>query len=283
MLYRTVVVPLDGSALAERALAPAVTLARTEGSAVTILAVAATEVDALGIRHYLLEAARGVGRDDRDVRVVVAPNPALEIVEVARSYPDALVCMGSHGRSGVGAALLGSVAEGVLRAGGPVLVVGPHCRAGEMRLERLVACLDGSGMSEAILPLAASWCRAFDMKLQLAHVIEPGAAVMLSAKQGELDGGGADVVEDNYLRAVATDIRHQGVVPDWEVLHGDDPAAAIVDHATAVEASILALTTHGRTGLARLAIGSTGAKVVRDSPCPVLLRRPAEVVQRVAT
>ena len=282
MLYRTVIVPLDGSALAERALAPAVTLARREGSAVTILAVAATEVDALGIRHYLLEVARGlgVGRDDRDVRAVVAHNPAHEIVKVARSYSDALICMGSHGRSGVGEALLGSVAEGVLRASaGPVLVVGPHCRAGKMRFERLVACVDGSAMSEAILPLAASWSRAFDMKLWLTHVIEPDAAVMLAAKQGELSAGGADVVEDNYLRAMATDIRHQGVVPDWEVLHGDDPAAAIVDHAEAVQASVLALTTHGRTGLARLAIGSTAAKVVRESPCPVLLVRPLEVVQ----
>ena len=83
-----------------------------------------------------------------------------------------------------------------------------------------------------------------------------------------------DVREDNYVRRVAAELADQGVKTEWDVLHGQDAARAIVDYATAQDSSMLSLSTHGRTGWARLAIGSTAARLVHDSPCPVLIVGP---------
>jgi nucleotide-binding universal stress UspA family protein len=106
------------------------------------------------------------------------------------------------------------------------------------------------------------------MQLWLGEVVEPDAV------EAERFGSPDDVREDNYLRALRANLAGRGVEANWDVLHGHDPARAIVDYARTQAISLLALSTHGRTCCARVAIGSTASKVVHDSPCPVLMMRP---------
>jgi nucleotide-binding universal stress UspA family protein len=265
VLYDEVIVPLDGSTFAERALAPAASLARRDGSAVTLVGVIRPDGDEQEYRHYLREVANRLGSVVHDIRFIVGQDAALGILRVAHERSGALICMGSHGRTGLSEALLGSVAENVVRtATRPLLMVGRHCREGELSFERLLVPIDGSSQSEAILPEAVAWVRAFGFGLWLAQMIESGPSAAV----------GADIQEDSYLRGQARALADQGVKAEWDVLHGTDAAHAIVDYVKAQDMSLLALGTHGRGGWARLAIGSTAAQVVHDSPCPVLVLGP---------
>lgn len=109
------------------------------------------------------------------------------------------------------------------------------------------------------------------MNLYLVQVLDPDVARQLRA--ANVPEG--DVREDAYLMRVARRLCDEGVRADWEVLHGTHPAAAIVDHVRHREASLVALSTHDRMGVLRLAIGSVALHVVHDSPTPALVVRPA--------
>ena len=87
----------------------------------------------------------------------------------------AVVCIASHGRGGLGAALLGSITEEVLRKSPrPVLVVGPRFEPRPWRQDGMVvACVDGSPYSEQALPVAAEWSATFGSQLWLVHVAAP--------------------------------------------------------------------------------------------------------------
>lgn len=265
MLHEEVIVPLDGSELAERAIAPALSLAERDGSSITLVGVARPDADPDEPRRYLREVANRLGRPVGDVRVMLAEDAALGILRVVHEHSGGLLCMGSHGRGGATEALLGSVAGDVMRATTrPMLLVGRHCRQGGLSFGKLLVSIDGSVLSEAILPEAAAWARAFGFELWLTQMIESGSGVPNEP----------DIREDNYVRGVAAELADEGVKAEWDVLHGADAARAIVDYANAQDSSMLALSTHGRTGWARLAIGSTAAKLVHDSPCPVLIVGP---------
>ena len=264
MLHEEVIVPLDGSELAERAIAPAMSLVQRDGSSITLVDVV-TDDDLHEQKRYLHEVAYRLGRAVGDIRVIVAEDAALGILRVVQERPDVLVCMGAHGRGGLGQVLLGSVANDVLRATTrPVLLVGRGCRPGELSFEKLLVSVDSSVLSEAILPEAAAWAWEFGCELWLAQVIGSGS------------GGpsGSDVLEANYVRGVVAELADQGVKAEWDVLHGDDAARAILDYATDQHMSLLALSTHGRSGWARTTVGSTAARLVHDSLCPVLTLGP---------
>jgi nucleotide-binding universal stress UspA family protein len=265
VLHEEVVVPLDGSAFAERALAPALSLARRDGSPVTLVAVARPDADVEEHKRYLHEVANRHGRAVHDIRVILGQDAALGILRVAHERPGALICMGSHGRTGLREALLGSVAGNVVRtATRPLLLVGQNCREGELGFERLLVPIDGSVASEAVLPEAVAWVQTFGLALCLVQVIETAASSVV----------GPDVQEDSYLRRQAHELADKGIQAEWDVLHGRDAARAIVDYAASGNVSLLALGTHGRGGWARLAIGSTAAQIVHDSPRPVLVLGP---------
>jgi nucleotide-binding universal stress UspA family protein len=264
VLYQEVVVPLDGSTFAERALGPAVSLARRDGAPVTIVGVVRPDGEVEEHKRYLREIANRLGPTVHDTCVILGQDPALGILRVAHERPRVLICMSSHGRSGLGEVFLGSVAANVVRAATrPLLLVGRHCLDRELAFETLFVPIDGSEASAAILPEAVAWTKTFGLRLWLGQVVEPRTS-----------GLGPDVQEDNYLRGQARELAGQGVKAAWDVLHGTDPARAIVDYVAAQDMSLLAVGTHGRGGWARLAIGSTAAQLVHDSPCPVLMVGP---------
>jgi nucleotide-binding universal stress UspA family protein len=170
--------------------------------------------------------------------------------------------MSSHGR-GRTAALLGSVVEDLLqREYGPIVVVGPHVAAADFT-GPLIVPVDGSSLSEDALPLAAAWGIELGMVPWIIEVIDPDTVLP------------ADVAETSYTARLAGDLqRSSGHEVEYDVVHGKHPAEAIADHAGRVGAGLIVATTHGRSGVARLTVGSTASGVVRHARCPVLLHRP---------
>ncbi|MGZ6976382.1 MAG: universal stress protein [Acidimicrobiia bacterium] len=253
-----VVVPLDGSKLAERAVAPGRALAERADTALVLLTSRWDDnVDAP--RDYLEKVAGDLGYQRVQPKVIYDRIAASAIL-TETDDPGTVVCMATHGRSGIGEALLGSVAEEVLRRSHlPVLLVGPALDPEAWQSEhwfhdgKILVTVDGSKTSEAIVPVAAEWSRLLGLQPWVVQVA-PGA-------------------EHATLRNAARVLAADGANAQWEVLEGDDVAASILDKAIHLPATLIAMATHGHTGLPRVTLGSVAMQVVHRSPCPVLVKR----------
>ncbi len=175
----------------------------------------------------------------------------------------AMVVMSSNGR-GRSAAVLGSVADDVLQAMfGPIIVVGPEVTDFESFSGDIIVPVDGSEFSETSLPLAAAWGIAFGATPWIIEVLTENLPMP------------TDALESSYPNRLARDLAaqsHHDV--EFEVLHGSSPSKAIVDYATRNKARLIVMSTHGRTGIRRLTLGSTASSVVHGATCPVVLHRP---------
>ncbi len=271
-MYTTVIVPLDGSELAERALVPAAEVARSTGAALVPVMVLHDEASERH-RAYVEEKVAAMGVPTQPPYLIPADDPA-ECIANAGEAPESLVVMTTHGSSGLRRVVLGSVGEKALRLlCRPMLMIGPSYRPETpMAGGKLLLPIDGSEPAEVILPVAAAWARELDLQPWVVTVQDPEA----DGAAAEATGQG-DVVESSTARRVAADLGALGVSAEWEVLHGAHPAGPIVTHALTLPASVIAMTTHGRTGLARVAVGSTAAQVLHEAPCPVLLMRPPDL------
>ena len=265
---KTVVVPLDGSTFAERALRPAAEVARRAGAHVVVMTARYGGV-VVEPKRYLEEAARAAGIDDPEPVVVEGRLAASAIAAVVSEQSDAVIVMTTHARQRLGQALFGSVAEEILRrAPAPVLLVGPSVPDDPTPLAELIVCLDGSALANAILPFAAAWARDLHLDVVLVRVAEADPKSPLP----ESDPVARDLAD---LQHIASELEPTGGSVRCQVLHHPRAAEAIVEFARNHPRALLALTTHGRTGLARVTAGSTAIAVVRDARCPVLVARPA--------
>ena len=274
-MFGEVIVPVDGSALSARALGPGAALARARDAALTAvsytsdwnhdqlkeaIATQCSTVDAPGLSMIVEPAGPGI---------------VTRLAELVEARPSALVVMSTIGR-GLTGALLGSVAEALLeRTSGPAVLIGPECSTDDFQVGgTIVAGLDGSEHSEAILPVVEEWAVALPYEIELATVIDPDE---LAAALAPTDGIATDreLVESGYVHNRARDAAEAiGRSVDFEVLHDSNPSRALVRFAEAESAAMLALATHGRGGLARLVMGSVSMHVVHRAPCPVLAVRP---------
>jgi nucleotide-binding universal stress UspA family protein len=277
-MYRMVVVPLDGSSTAEAAIPPARALARAVGAELELLRIVEpNEAAEVAEAHAYLEAiaASITSVGVRPPMVIEADRPA-ECIANAGEAEDTLVCLSSHGGSGVRRALLGSVAEDVLRLlGRPLLIVGPEVRFGESFDGLALVCSDGSGAADAVLPVAERWCRELGLTPWFLSVIDPAAVPVGSV----VSDPPSDTVEWAHVEQLARRWSEAGLEPGWDVVVERKPVEAIVDRAASQPTALVALATHGRTGLARLALGSVAAGVIRNAPCPVLVTRPSDLVE----
>jgi nucleotide-binding universal stress UspA family protein len=271
-MTKTIIVPLDGSTFAERALVPAQSLARQSGAElVLVMSRLGGETEP---ERYLESTAVAAGLDSARSVVFTDRLAASAIPLLADTEPDALVCMTTHGRSGAGHALFGSIAEAVVRElDVPLVLVGPSVRGvGTARFEELIVCLDGSRMATAIVPAAQGFARDLGLGMCLVDVVDPERGVPADA---ENDVGAS---ESGSLQRVAHGLEGGDLTVNWETLHGRDAASAIVEFADSRRSPLVAMTTHGRTGLARIAVGSVTMAVVRRSACPVLVMRSRDLV-----
>lgn len=265
---KTVVVPLDGSEFAERAVGPARALAaRADAGLVLASGVLGGPVDP---EAYLVDTVARLAVVGAQTVVISDRGVVGGIERLVADAPDPVVCMSTHGRSGVGHALLGSVAEDVIgRVRAPLLLVGPAADPElSTRFDTALVCTDGSDTARAIVTPVADWVRQLHLRAWIVQVIDADV-------RRALHDGAQRIVEEAVVYSMAQDLlqRDAGGV-NWDVLHGDNVTDEIVDYATQLPASLIAMATHGRSGFARFALGSVAVSVVHAARCPVLVVRP---------
>lgn len=299
-MYKRVLVPLDGSPLAEGILPYVRTLARGLGVKVHLLQVLDPEkvrdladpetgmwvdqvdesarADAL---EYLKDVGRTVGVDYAGVEYMVEEGNVPEaILRAAGDDPGTLVAMATHGRSGLGRVLMGSVAAKVLdRSGSPMLLSKsrePALRQGEYPLKYVIVPLDSSPEAESILPVVSGLARATGMEVLLVTVLD--SATALSETSGirltpEIGTSGTEGELVTYLQVQADLLQRQGVsrVAVRGVTGG--VADSIAELTRELPESLVAMATHGHTGLGDRLSGTTTDKVIQRSEAPVLVLR----------
>ncbi|HEX5504385.1 MAG TPA: universal stress protein [Thermomicrobiales bacterium] len=296
-MTKPILVPLDGSALAERALPFAAALARVLDAPLLLVRAVVVPED-LGYdparrqleavddaEAYLRRLAADLGRQGTAVETVVPYGEAAgAILDAARASEARLIAMTTHGRGGLGNWLAGGVATAVLaRAPAPVLLVRAWHAGGALdRLERgarIVVPLDGSALAEAALPLATRLAGALGGELLLVRAVPPPGPALTPDGLRALVAGDEEVAAETaearaYLAAVAGRLAARDYAVGREVRLG---APAVVIDAVCRErgAALVVLATHGRTGLDRLLLGSVAEAVVRHGSAPVVLVRPA--------
>lgn len=302
-MFENILVPLDGSLLAELALQTAVPLAQENQGNIVLLQITTAqmpvvmttpEMVAYDIRFsdyatndiemlshdYLTRIRANMCRTFKDVKWhirVEEGDAASMIVDVAQEENADLIVMSTHGRSGVGRWLLGSVTEKVLRhAHCPVLAV-----RSKQPLQKILITLDGSELAEESIPFSIALAKAFDANVTLLQV-QPNAPLLDIEAATSLDayeyGLGQRYMQDffedanTYLEAIWHKWQKEGISINTAVREGN-PAKAILEFARLNEVDLICMTTHGRTGLRRWTYGSVTEKVLRSSECATLIVR----------
>jgi nucleotide-binding universal stress UspA family protein len=286
-MIERIVVPLDGSALAEEILPHVRKVLRRADSEVFLVraVIPAPGEDAM----VLAEAALGAAREylervqdrlvEQGVRVTaraLVGSAARVILDVTQQDGATMIAMATHGQTGLKRLLLGSVAENVLRKSPvPVLVVRPFWsyellprwteKAEDRPIRTILLPLDGGRLSSAIVPPATEMATLFSSRVILLRVVEP------KDKRGRDDG----TTSVAHLNRFSLALEMRGLETVSMVRQGK-PAQKILEAARAHEADLIAMATHGRSGLSRLVSGSVTEKVLREAPCPMLVVRPAK-------
>ena len=205
----------------------------------------------------------------------VAPAPA--ILRYADEEEIDLIALGTHGRRGPSRVLLGSVAEEVVRrADAPVLTVRGKNEGGRATpvglLDRILVPVDFSDYSREALRAAAEWARLYNAQLHTLHVVEetPHPAFYMGGVRSVYD---VEPDLDEKVKAKLGEFADETIGARDDVEAHVRTGAAASEIAEFVESNsvdLVALSTHGRTGLERFLLGSVAEKVVRHVRCPVL-------------
>ena len=286
-MYSKILIPLDGSTTAEKVLPYARYLAGKFKIPIELLAVIdiaeiATHMSAEkarfldtmiedGERHsraYL----RGVAStfQGADVKCTVEKARAADaIIERGEADTAMLITMATHGHSGLNRFLLGSVAEKVLRGtANPLLLVRATEEAksdGEATLKSIIVALDGSELAERVIPMAAGLAKKLGLEVVLFrayHIIDN--AEMIAGVHNEAN---------EYLEKKAVEIKKLGVEKVALVTKEGFAADEIIALARKTPNNLLAMCTHGRSGIKRWVLGSVTETVVRHSAGPILITR----------
>ena len=147
--------------------------------------------------------------------------------------------------------------------------------------KRILVCLDGSALSEQILPYVSEMALRFGSKITLLEITNPPTAVVEPLlgyyHATPLDKLQRDEKEaSTYLEHIAARLRKKGIEVACVTIFGS-PGESIVTYADKHKMSLIALCTHGHKGLGRLVFGSVAEFVLRNSEIPVLVRKPREI------
>jgi nucleotide-binding universal stress UspA family protein len=300
-MFRSLLVPLDGSVFGEYSLPFALGIARRGGAAVQLLRVhvplddfsVLPAVDS-GPDEWIKDQEgaylEGILRRCQHAAPEVQMSTALlegfpsDVLREQSSKVD-LVVMATHGRGPASRFWLGSVADALVRtAGGPLLLLRPGEQPFSTALappfHHLMIPLDGSDLAEQALEPALQLGRLMEANYTLLRVVKP--FVMLDPNLGwpamtgvdeKLTRQGLDEAQ-GYLDRIAAPLRGQGMTVQTRTLLHTHPADAILEETRKQGADILALATHGRGGIRRLLLGSVADKVLRGGTIPMLVCRP---------
>ena len=303
-MLRSLLVPLDGTRFSEYALPLAEGVAQATGAALHLAHVHVPHPPTalVGSTPFDYEGMELDNYDDRDRnaervymaaladRVAEASSASVDTALLEGEVPAALakyaqeiradaVVLSTHSRTGPRRAWMGSVAEGLIRSGTlPVLVihadetgdVGPP-----LDIRNILVPLDGSELSEAVVAPAAELARACDARITLLHVLStrhPGPGGMIPSAPDEwtraLEEG------EGYLEGLAGRLRRRQIRVDTVAMAHPDPGRAIREVAEEARVDLIAMATHGYTGIRRILFGSVAEDVLRHCHVPMLIQRP---------
>ena len=167
--------------------------------------------------------------------------------------------MGTHGRSGIGRWVMGSVTDKVLHATtNPLMIV--RCKeesaSGDAKLDAIILPWDGSAVAEQVWPHAVALSKALGVKLHLVTIIPPDRS---------------HAMEEDHLRRMGDRLVQDGAHSYDTSLHHGDPGNAIVEMTHEFPGALVAMSTHGHSGVGRWVLGSVADKVARHAAGPVLV------------
>ena len=277
-----ILLPLDGSRLSEAVVPLAEALARDYEA--ELLLVRAVDLEGspdietaaqVAAREYLTGVAASLAaRGLAGVRWRVWFGEADQVIANAAVQEGAtLVTMSTHGRSGLDRLRFGSIAESVVRKTPvPVVLIRGEVTWRPGALGRILVPLDGSGRSEAVLPVVTRLAGPFDLVVDLLHAVEPPPVVSLAEAPAALgeDTGLRTTEAEAYLRRVAEPLEARGLRVS-RVVEAGPALEAVCRRSTETGAGLIAMSTHGRTGLGRVFLGSVAESILRAVSVPVLL------------
>lgn len=294
-MLRRLLVPLDGSDLAEAALAEAVCLAGPLGAGITLLhIIEAHAPHAVHDHHHLTQvqeaheyldqvAAKlpGTIPVEKHVHENKVQDVAQSIVEHVEELAPDLVVMCTHGKADLKRLLYGSLAQQVVASGVVPVLLAPQGHTfglGPSGARTVLMPLDGEKAHEEGIPLVVHLTRALGARLHLLTVVQTvhslrgeraAAASMLPATMSAM----LDMETDNaatYLAELAAQLSTQGLAVTHSVIRGHR-VEEILLAATVLSADLIVLATHGRKGTQAFWNASVAPRVLEKSPIPVLL------------
>jgi nucleotide-binding universal stress UspA family protein len=313
-MYRSILVPLDGSSFAEQALPLALSIARHAGTTIRLVRVHETVLGTY--RESILMYDETFDRQTREDEHVyletivkrladAAPVPvnsallegpiiADAIQDHAQSMGADLLVMTTHGRGPLARVWLGSVADTLVRqATIPILFVRPQEAlsnvAQEPAIRHVLITLDGSELAEQILEPAIALGAATQAAYTLLRVVKQMTPTRHDPTGGRLSGLSGPQFKQlqmidhqqwaeaqDYLERLAGSLQARSLTVQTRVVSHEQPATAILDDAQKNKVDLIALATQGRGGFKRLFLGSVADKVVRGTDTPILVYRPVD-------
>lgn len=299
-MFKKILLPLDGSELAERAIEPALMLAKQVNGKVILLQAPVMDLvvshpvaggygvllpeqsseQAFEEANQYLDQVQNKYRHPEVtlMKLVLEGDPASLIVDTAIAEKADLIVMSTHGRSGLDRFIMGSVTEKVLqKAPCPVLAL----RSGEP-IQRVLITLDGSGMAESAVQPGLDLARGLGAQPTILRVDNQEA--YLDQRElneiNQLEPGLAEQVMEGFYNRIPDYVKR--IVAEYEQEEGEietavaegDPADYILRVAADKNSDVIVMATHGRTGLRRWLYGSTTHKVMRAANRSMLIVRP---------
>jgi nucleotide-binding universal stress UspA family protein len=317
-MSKTIVVGLDGSPLAEKALPYAEILAKALDAEVVLVRAIPPEgvtealpnenphllpymvvmpgarsetvsegerAERYGAERYLDKVAQRLGeRGVRATSVEAAGDPAKVLVEEAEARGASYILLTTHGRSGLGRWLYGSVAEAVVaHSSVPVLLTRAWAPdrglASTTGRPKILVPLDGTELAEKALPVATGLARAVPADIHLVQIV-PALGEWAIADEAWLHENPRDIQKEeekgavDYVATIAGRLRAEGLTVTSTV-RVDNIGGGIAASAATNGAALVVMATHAPTGIERTFVGSTALEVLHRANLPVLLVGPA--------
>lgn len=308
-MYKTIMVPTDGSGFDREAIRVALRIAERSQAAVRLVRVQSTgeffgsqsTPDATSMSATILQQERdrilielgNLAAECRktswaEISVALEDGPVSEALEsyAIRNHVD-LIVISSHGRGGITRLSLGSVTDSLIRHTPiPVLVVKPHASylspGADEIFRRIVVPLDGSSLAEQILPEVVALAKLDNARLTLLTVLVPRTSSQSAIDDERNPSWDKDIAAAQaYLYRTAAQLRAQGCATTTHIEMGENIAQVIGDYARNVRADLVAIATHGRGGISRVLHGSVADVVTRTGVTSMLVFRPVRVTEEL--
>jgi nucleotide-binding universal stress UspA family protein len=247
-MFETLVVPLDGSDFAAKALPAAVAIARAGNAGLRLVGIARSDAELARVERHVNGTARQVATTkDPEVDVIIDPDPTGALLELAADCANVL-CFASHDHRSIATRLIHSVGSAlVARAACPIVVVGEYAAQAAWATDVVVA-VDGVGDPQPLLVTAISWARQLGAPLRIVTVFEPAP----EDQPGHFTRHhGPPVDPDVYLGAIERGIDGQGLA-SVSTASIPDPVGVtdgIVDHLASRPAGLLVVGGGRHRGL----------------------------------